>query len=318
MNSTVRNSMVPLVLMSMVACATVEEVQTADAVRAPAVSPSLAQEGRRRLKKKIAIARFTNETLYGKSALLAEKADLVARQASDMLATRLTQTGKFIMFEVPDSEKVLQLVGQGEMSKMGIPADYLIVGSVSEFGRKTTGETGFLSRTKKQVAYAKVNVRLVSTRTGQVIFATEGAGEAELEVGTVMGMGTKADYDSTLNDKAISAAISKVTSNLVEKLDGDPWRSYVLDAQDGKVIIAGGPSQGLEEGMRLRLVKRGKTVVNPQTNLPVELPGSEVAIIEIESTSGNSPNDEIAVCKVVSGSIEGVDRQNFFVEEVSR
>ena len=73
-------------------------------------------------------------------------------------------------------------------------------------------------RSKIQVAYAKVNVRLIDVKTGQIIFAQEGAGEAKSEAGTSFGVGKHVGYDSTLNDKAISTAISSVVDGIMQNL----------------------------------------------------------------------------------------------------
>jgi curli biogenesis system outer membrane secretion channel CsgG len=48
------------------------------------------------LKRKIAIGRFTNETLYGKTFLVDANLDPLGRQAADMLATGLVQSQKFL------------------------------------------------------------------------------------------------------------------------------------------------------------------------------------------------------------------------------
>jgi len=207
-------------------CATLDkpEVQVV-AEKKPQVSKTLAEAPQRFLKRKVAIARFSNETKYGQSFFLDENRDWVGKQAMDILSSRLVATEKFILLERADFEKINKELAVGNLASLQIPADYLIVGSVSEFGRKTTGEVGVLSRTKKQTAYARVNIRLVDIHTGQVIYSEEGEGEAYSEVGTVMGVGGRAGYDSTLNDKAISAAISKLVNNVVENLLEKPWRS---------------------------------------------------------------------------------------------
>jgi len=57
-------------------------------------------------KRKVAIARFTNETRYGRSLLRDNDLDPLGKQASDMLMSRLIQSGKFIVFELPDLEKI--------------------------------------------------------------------------------------------------------------------------------------------------------------------------------------------------------------------
>ena len=74
---------------------------------------------------------------------------------------------------------------------------------------------GVFSRTKTQTAYANVSIRLVDSRTGQIVYSEEGKGEAFTEAATTFGFGDQAEYDATLNDKVISAAISNVVNNIV-------------------------------------------------------------------------------------------------------
>src|SRR5208283_3638271 len=64
----------------------------------PAISPSL-QSHSRGLKRKVAIARFTNETNYGRSFLLDKDINPIGKQAVDILSKKLLDTGKFILLE---------------------------------------------------------------------------------------------------------------------------------------------------------------------------------------------------------------------------
>lgn len=253
------------------------------------------------LKRKVAVARFSNETTYGKSVLLGE--DVLVKQASDILNSRLAKTEKFILFDAEgaDSKKV--------------DADYKIIGSVSQFGRSTKGETGVFSKTKTQTAFAAVNLRVTSVRTGVVIFGADGRGEAESSTGKVFGVGTADAFDSTLSEKAISAAISKVISNLVERLLDEPWQSYVLSTDGDNCIIAGGAFQGLMAGDKLNVLKRGEQVPNPQTGVPIELPAKPMAEIEVVSTFGENPLAQGSQCKVISGSLAGMETKDLTVKE---
>ena len=184
------------------------------------VSKSIEKSRKPFIKRKVAIGRFTNETNYGKGFFDKSNENTIGRQAMDILSTRLTQSEKFIMLEREDMDLINSELKMNNLNNLNIAADYLIIGSISEFGRNTTGEVGVFSRTKKQSAYAKVNIRLVDVSTGQLIYSEEGAGEAFSEVGTVLGAGTRAGYDSSLNDKVISAAISKLVNNIIEIIGG--------------------------------------------------------------------------------------------------
>jgi curli biogenesis system outer membrane secretion channel CsgG len=305
-----------ILLLALTACATVHDPVEVQPESPPSISPVLEDLPEHHLKRRVVIARFSNETPYGKSVLLGDKKSLIGQMTSDILASRLTEAGMFLLFERSDSEEILDAMNRGTMENLNLPADFVIVGSLSEFGRNTTGETGVFSRTKVQQAYARVNIRLVDVRTGQVIFAEEGKGEAELEAGSTLGIGTTAGYDSTLDSKAISAAVSKLVSNLVENLLAQPWQSYVLSREGENLIIGGGASQGLKPGDKLALIKRGKAVKNPQTGVVMELPGERVAVLEVVSTFGNAQLNEGSVCRVVSGTAPEAEFSRYVVEEM--
>jgi curli biogenesis system outer membrane secretion channel CsgG len=302
------------------ACATIKkpEVETLPESK-PQVSKVLLPEAPKTLlKRKVAIARFTNETKYGQSFFFDKNQDPIGKQAMDILSARLAATEKFILLERADIEKINKELGAGNLSNLKIPADYLIIGSVSEFGRNVTGDVGIFSRTKKQTAYAKVNVRLVDVYTSQIIYSEEGAGEAYSETGEVLGVGGRAGYDSTLSDKAISAAISKLVNNIVENLLEKPWRSFILSYQNDTYIIAGGKSQGIMVGDVFGVYQRGEKVLNPQTGLMIELPSKPLGAIRVSTTTGGDVLNEVSICTLQSGNLARENFEDIYVQEVEK
>ena len=91
------------------------------------------------LKRKVSIARFSNATRYGKALLIDGDRDPLADQAADMLSARLVESGKFLVFE-----RDVQALNKGAPT-LAVGVDALIVGSVTEFGRKVEGQSGFLN-----------------------------------------------------------------------------------------------------------------------------------------------------------------------------
>ncbi|MEQ9396125.1 CsgG/HfaB family protein [Haliea sp.] len=247
-----------------------------------------------RLKRKIAIARFTNETRSGTTFLVDNSGDRIGKQASDILSARLAETNNFLMFERIDSDKTSQEQMLAGLQESGVSVDYLIVGSVSEFGRSTESDTGVFSRKRIQKAYAKVNVRLVDVGTGRIIYASEGAGEAMSEAKKVMGVGSSAGFDQSLTDRAISAAISQLTSNLVENMTSSPWKSYLLAEDQGIYIMAGGSSQGIKPGTELFLYEQGRQIKNPQTGTLITLPGEKVGRLDVIESVGEDEFSEVS------------------------
>ena len=283
----------------------------------PVVSKTIENQPKHFIKRKVAIGRFTNETNYGKGFFDKSSEHGIGRQAMDILSSRLAASEKFIMLEREDMDLINSELEMNNLGSINIAADYLILGSISEFGRNTTGEVGMFSRTKKQTAFAKVNIRLVDVSTGQVIYSEEGSGEAFSEVGTVLGAGSRAGYDSSLNDKVISAAISKLVNNIIENLTEKPWRSYILNIQNENIVIAGGKTQGINIGDTFNIFKKGDIVTNPQTGMKIELPGELIGKIKITQTVGTNINDEICFAKSVGSEINVSDFNNYYIEEIS-
>lgn len=271
------------------------------------------------LKRKVAIARFSNETEYAKGVFYDKANDPVGKQAVDILSTKLASTNKFILLERQDMDKILEemkIAGNEGFQKVG--ADYLIVGSITEFGRKNVGDVNVFSRTKTQTVQAGVSIRLIDVSTGQIIYSEEAKGEAETLNKTVMGLGERTDYDATLSDKAISAAISKLVENIINNCMDRPWKSYFLSYDENGIIISGGKNQGLKVGDIYDVIEKGKSVKNPQTGMLIELPGKTVAKIKIDFTGGENPQNEFSMVSFNDGSIDKTNLNNYFIKEIKK
>ncbi|GDY28225.1 hypothetical protein AHAT_41150 [Agarivorans sp. Toyoura001] len=259
------------------------------------------------LKRKVALGRITNETIYGKSLLRDSKGDVLGKQVTDMLSKALTESGSYLVFERPDIERLKDEAALTGESLDLIGVDTLIIGSLTEFGRKTEGESGFLSSTKTQVAHAKVDLRLVDSKTGHVYHSLSGAGEASTESASVAGFGSKASYDGTLNDLAISNAISDAVNKLTAQIQKRPWKTDILAIEDGLIYISGGASQGVSEEMEFDIVTKGKEVKSKQTGFTVTLPGKKVGKIKVIQLFGESETNEGAIAEVIDGPMNNLD-----------
>jgi curli biogenesis system outer membrane secretion channel CsgG len=253
----------------------------------------LAAQEERTIKRKVAIGRFSNETQYSKGLFYDKENDPMRKQALDILSSKLAASGKFILLEREDLDILVKEAG-ADMNKIG--ADYIILGSITEFGRKTEGEQKVFSSTKTQTVEAGVSIRLVEAATGLIIYSDEAKGFAETSSKQTMGLGGSAGYDATLSDKAISAALSQLVENIINKCMDKPWKSYVLSVEDGAYIISGGASQGIVAGDKFNLYKKGKTVKNPQTGMNVELPGTKIGEVTVLTSFGDTPETELSFC----------------------
>jgi len=270
-----------------------QQVTQAQAPKAPA------------LKRKIALGRISNETTYGQSLLRDSSGDPLGKQVTDLFSKALTQSGAFLVFERPDIGKV-EAEGRLTETRLNlVGVDALVIGSLTEFGRKTVGATGFVSSSKRQVAFAKVDVRVVDVSTAQVLFATSGAGEASTETASTFGFGSQASYDGTLNDAAVRQAVSEAVSRLSADFSSRPWHTTILKTEAGRVFLSGGRAQGLRPGMQLDVQTAGERIKSPQTGAFITLPGRSVARLRVDSLFGDSDLNEGSVASVASGSLEG-------------
>ena len=272
---------------------------------------NFAQEGKT-LKRKVAIGRFTNETQYGKGLFYDRENDPMRKQAMDILSSKLAASEKFILLERDDLDVIVKEAGT-EMQKIG--ADYIILGSITQFGRKTEGDERIFSQTKTQTVEAAVSVRLVDVATGLIIYSDEAKGQAETSSKTTLGIGGTAGFDATLSDKAISAALTQLVENIINKCMDKPWRGYVLTIDGDNYIISGGASQGVTPGTKFDLYKKGKNVTNPQTGATIELPGTKLGKVTVTANYGDTPETEISFATYEGEKIEEDHLENYYLME---
>src|SRR5208282_5219665 len=162
-------------------------------------------------KRRVGVVDFVDKTAY---------AGRLGTAASDILITELTKTGKFI---VVDRDKLDKLITEQQLgisgaidpntaAKMGkiLGLNAIVTGSISQFGVSTTGADYLLFQDKKQVADATVDIRVVDTETGQVLYADSGEGKSTSANAQFLGMGTRGGYNETIEGEALRAAISQL------------------------------------------------------------------------------------------------------------
>lgn len=76
-----------------------------------------------------------------------------------------------------------------------------------------------------QIAYSKVTLNVVDVTTSEVVYSVQGAGEYSLSEREVIGFGSTAGYDATLNGKVLDLAIREVVNKLVTGLESGQWQA---------------------------------------------------------------------------------------------
>ena len=173
----------------------------------------------------LVVGKFRNGSSY-MQGIFSTGGDQLGTQAKTILKTHLQQTNRFSLMDRDSMEEIAQesaISGQQQDLK---GAAIAITGDVTEFGRKETGDKqlfGLFGRGKTQTAYSKVSLNIVDVRTSEIVYSVQGAGEYELNSREVVGFGSTAGYDSTLNGKVLNFAITDAVNKLVVGLEQGQW-----------------------------------------------------------------------------------------------
>jgi len=172
-------------------------------------------------KTTLVVGNFQNRSNY-MQGLFSSGDDQLGNQAKTILKTHLQQTNRF---KVVDRDNMAQIKEEAELrgQQQALKgARYAVSGAVTEFGRKVTGDKqffGVLGSGKNQIAYAKVSLNIVDVLTSEIIYSTQGAGEYQLSEREVIGFGSNAGYDATLNGKVLNLAITEAVNEMVRAQD---------------------------------------------------------------------------------------------------
>jgi curli biogenesis system outer membrane secretion channel CsgG len=206
-------------------CSTTETSRSIEPTRtAAAAAPVPANAGPR---APIAVGRFDNRSSFMRG-IFAEGGDRLGSQSQTILVSHLQQSNRFSVLDRENTAESRQEAQLRNATQTIKGADFLVTGAVSEFGRKEVGDRalfGLLGRGKTQVAYAKVTLNIVNPLTSEVVYSVSGAGEYTLSEREILGFGSTASYDATLNGKVLDLAIREAVNNLVTGLDSGAWKA---------------------------------------------------------------------------------------------
>ncbi|RUT26272.1 curli production assembly protein CsgG [Asaia sp. W19] len=169
----------------------------------------------------IAAGKFANRSNY-MNGIFSDGIDRLGNQARTILLTRLQQSGRFSVMDRDNLAEGKQEAGFLKQGQSIQGAQYLVTGDVTAFGRKEVGDMqlfGIAGRGHSQIAYAKVSLQIVNPLTSQIVATSEGSAEYSLSDREVIGFGSTASYDSTLNGKVLDLAIQDAVNHFAQEVD---------------------------------------------------------------------------------------------------
>lgn len=212
-----------LLTLGLTACSTTEREKSVEIKQTKTQATAANYTGP---KSAIIIANFDNKSSYG-NGLFSDGDDRLGSQAKTILMGHLRRTNRFSLMDRGNMNAIAKeasIAGKKQKLKAG---RYAITGDVVEFGRKEVGQMaawGILGKGKKQVAYSKVTLNVVDVETSEVVTSVSGAGEVELSEKDILGFGSYAGYDSTLNGKVLDLAVRESVDNLVSAIERGEWK----------------------------------------------------------------------------------------------
>lgn len=204
------------------ACTTTENSRS---IQAQTVSVAAVPYAGKRIP--VSIGKFENKSSYLRG-IFTDGVDRIGNQSKTLLISHLNQSNRFGVLDRENMTEAREEAAIKNQKQTLKGADYLVTGDVTEFGRKQVGDRqlfGVLGRGKEQIAYAKVSLNIVNTQTSEVVYSTQGAGEYSLSNREVIGFGSTASYDSTLNGKVLDLAIREAVDNLAKAVDAGVFRN---------------------------------------------------------------------------------------------
>ncbi len=175
----------------------------------------------------VSVGKFDNKSTY-MNGIFSNGENRLGSQAKTLLVSALQQAGRFSVLDRENMSEIKQEAAFGREKQNIKGARYVITGDVTAFGRKNVGDRqlfGILGRGKKQIAYSKVDLNVVSVDTSQVVFSAQGAGEYALSNREIIGFGGTSGYDATLNSKVLGLAVREAVNHLQEGLENGSWQS---------------------------------------------------------------------------------------------
>ena len=206
-----------------------------------------------------------------------------------MLTKALEDSGRFILVERANLDQVInekQMLasrvsggGAAPAVKM-IAAQYLVVGTVAEFGAPSKG--GGLNiggnllggiaglGVNRVTGKVKIDLRIVNARSGEVVksFTVEKSA-SKTSVGLTgdykgVSFGGDAFMKTPMGD-ASRQALEEAVSVIASALLSGPWEGKVVQLINGAVYVNAGSESGLQPGDRLRVERLGETFTDPDT-----------------------------------------------------
>ncbi|MGK7912161.1 MAG: CsgG/HfaB family protein [Synechococcus sp.] len=250
-----------------------------------------------------------------------------ARGVNELLVNKLVQDGTYSVIERSRINAILAEQDLGASGRVDastaaeigriLGVEAVIFGTVTEFAvdrQSSSGSVGFFgvtAGTDSEKANVRLNARMVSTNTAEILAVAEGTGAADQSDTSVFILGTGGGSSTDNTERLLSAASEQAIDQVVVELVGasdslaalpaalPDVEAIVADVFGSEVVFNKGASDGLQEGMVLTVETVVREVTDPQTGdviRRVTQPSGRVELTDVDAGS--------SLGRIMSGSME--------------
>lgn len=257
---------------------------------------------------RVAVLEFVNKSLGGHRYWWDDK---VGEAAQDMFVTELVKSGKFKVIERERIDAIMKekgLVLSGdidpktaiEIGKL-LGAEYILVGSVTEFGKTEKGARGAFGigfGAKKVDFVSALDARLFSVETGEIVWADSASKKESNFSLEILGTGGGVERDERLFDKVLRPVVKKLAQSLAEvelstKIIMPKKQGKVASVSGKTIFINLGSSHGLKEGELLGVYRIKKEIKDPDTGEILGVEEEKICEIKIVQVKGEKLSEAI-------------------------
>ncbi|MEP0773244.1 MAG: hypothetical protein HRF46_02640 [Acidobacteriota bacterium] len=236
--------------------------------------------------------------------------------AQDMFITELVKSGRFT---VVDRERLDAIMREKNLSLSGdidprtavqagklLGVEYIIFGNVTEFGEETSKAQvgwGIGVDVKRKKFVSALDARLVSTTTGEILWADKARKEESNVKVFVMGTGGGVD-DRRMFDKVLLPCVEELAGKLTNlsletsKTVVGRVAGKIARVQGSTVSINLGSEDGISVGDTLGVYRMGEPIKDPDTGQVLGADEEKVGSIKVTAVKGA----KLSECTVVTGS----------------
>lgn len=245
-------------------------------------------------KHKVAIARFT---LPVDTKAPTDTQTHATEQAKSLLEQRLQQGSRFMLLEhgllhIPLEPKDLLVVNDESLG-----ADYLVTG---ELVRHELVLPGFLDGWRNErvaAAHSEVQLQLIDAHSREVVLTQAGSSDARQPLAGDTALDNAKAL--ALQDQALAAALEQALPTLTDTLLHRRWRSQILSAQQGYILVNSGAGQGIQVGDLFHVLP-GESARMTEAAVTGDAP--YLATLKVVAQAGENEN-ELSVCELVEGRL---------------